>query len=117
MLHGAKSYVLQDSDGQIRETHSISAGLDYPGVGPEHSYLKDSGRASYVAVDDKEALDGFQLLCQTEGIIPALESAHAVFYAARLAGSLDGEQIIVVNLSGRGDKDMDIVAEALGVKP
>ncbi len=117
VLHGAKSYVLQDSDGQIRETHSISAGLDYPGVGPEHSYLKDSGRASYVAVDDKEALDGFQLLCQTEGIIPALESAHAVFYAARLAGSLDGEQIIVVNLSGRGDKDMGIVAEALGVKP
>ena len=117
VLHGAKSYVLQDSEGQIRETHSISAGLDYPGVGPEHSYLKDTGRATYVAVDDKEALDGFQLLCQTEGIIPALESAHAIFYAAELAGSLDGEQIIVVNLSGRGDKDMGIVAEALGVKP
>jgi len=117
VLHGAKSYILQDSEGQIRETHSISAGLDYPGVGPEHSYLKDTGRATYVAVSDDEALDGFQLLCQTEGIIPALEPAHAIFYAARIAGSLDKEQIIVVNLSGRGDKDMDIVVEALGVKP
>ncbi len=117
VLHGTKSYVLQDSEGQIRETHSISAGLDYPGVGPEHSYLKDTGRATYVAVNDKEALDGFQLLCQTEGIIPALEPAHAIFYAARIADSLDKEQIIVVNLSGRGDKDMDIVVEALGVKP
>ncbi len=117
VLHGAKSYVLQDSEGQIRETHSISAGLDYPGVGPEHSYLKDTGRATYVAVDDKEALEGFQLLCQTEGIIPALEPAHAIFYAAKIAGSLSKEQIIVVNLSGRGDKDMGIVAEALGVKP
>jgi len=117
VLHGAKSYILQDSEGQIRETHSISAGLDYPGVGPEHSYLKDTGRATYVAVSDDEALDGFRLLCQTEGIIPALEPAHAIFYAARIAGSLDKEQIIVVNLSGRGDKDMDIVVEALGVKP
>jgi len=117
VLHGTKSYVLQDKDGQIRETHSISAGLDYPGVGPEHSYLKDSGRATYVAVTDEEALDGFQLLCNTEGITPALEPAHAIFYAAKMAGSLDGEQIIVVNLSGRGDKDMDIVAQALGVKP
>lgn len=116
ILHGAKSYVLQDSSGQIRETHSISAGLDYPGVGPEHSYLKDIGRATYVAVDDKKALDGFQLLCKTEGITPALEPAHAIFYAAKMAGSLNREQIIVVNLSGRGDKDMDIVAEALGVK-
>jgi tryptophan synthase beta chain len=116
VLHGTKSYVLQDKDGQIRETHSISAGLDYPGVGPEHSYLKDSGRASYVAVTDDEALEGFQLLCKTEGIIPALESAHALFYAARTAASLDREQIIVVNLSGRGDKDMDIVAGALGVE-
>ena len=104
------------ADGQIQETHSISAGLDYPGVGPEHSYLKDTGRATYVAVTDDEALEGFQLLCRTEGITPALESAHAIAYAARLAGSLDKEQIIVVNLSGRGDKDMDIVAEALGVK-
>jgi tryptophan synthase beta chain len=117
VLHGAKSYVLQDSEGQIRETHSISAGLDYPGVGPEHSYLKDTGRATYVAVDDKEALEGFQLLCRAEGIIPALEPAHAIFYAAKIAGSLSKEQIIVVNLSGRGDKDMDIVVEALGVKP
>ena len=116
VLHGTKSYVLQTKDGQIRETHSISAGLDYPGVGPEHSYLKDSGRASYVAVTDEEALEGFQLLCKTEGIVPALEPAHAIFYAAKIAGSLDREQIIVVNLSGRGDKDMDIVAQALGVK-
>jgi tryptophan synthase beta chain len=117
VLHGAKSYVLQDSSGQIRETHSISAGLDYPGVGPEHSYLKDTGRATYVAVSDEEALNGFQLLCSTEGIAPALEPAHAIFYAAEIAGSLDKEQIIVVNLSGRGDKDMDIVVEALRVKP
>ena len=117
VLHGAKSYVLQNGKGQIKETHSISAGLDYPGVGPEHSYPQDTGRASYVAVSDKEALEGFQLLCRTEGIIPALEPAHAIFYAAKMAASLDKEQIIVVNLSGRGDKDMDIVAEALGVKP
>ncbi len=117
VLHGAKSYVLQDNNGQIRETHSISAGLDYPGVGPEHSYLKDTRRATYAAVDDKEALEGFQLLCKTEGIIPALEPAHAIFYAARMAGSLNKEQIIIINLSGRGDKDMGIVAEALGVKP
>ncbi len=116
VLHGAKSYVLQDNVGQIRETHSISAGLDYPGVGPEHSYLKDTGRVTYVAVSDEEALEGFQLLCKTEGITPALEPAHAIFHAARMAGSLNKEQIIVVNLSGRGDKDMDIVAEALGVK-
>ncbi|MCJ7654287.1 MAG: tryptophan synthase subunit beta [Dehalococcoidia bacterium] len=116
VLHGAKSYVLQDSNGQIKETHSISAGLDYPGVGPEHSYLKDTGRANYVAIDDKEALEGFQLLCSTEGIVPALEPAHAIFYAAKMASSLEKEQIIVVNLSGRGDKDMDIVIEALGLK-
>ncbi|MBN2463732.1 MAG: tryptophan synthase subunit beta [Dehalococcoidia bacterium] len=116
VLHGAKSYVLQDRDGQIRETHSISAGLDYPGVGPEHSYLKDSGRVSYVAIDDKEALNAFQFLCSTEGILPALEPAHAISYAAKLASSLSKEQIIVVNLSGRGDKDMDIVVEALGMK-
>src|SRR4030042_5770505 len=99
------------------ETHSISAGLDYPGVGPEHSYLKDSGRVTYVAVSDKEALDAFQLLCRTEGILPALEPAHAISHAAKMAASLVGkEQIIVVNLSGRGDKDMDIVVEALGMK-
>jgi len=116
VLHGTKSYLLQDAAGQIMETHSISAGLDYPGVGPEHSYLKDSGRASYVAVNDKEALEGFQLLCRSEGITPALESSHAVFYAAKLAGSLPKEQIIIINISGRGDKDMNIVADALGVK-
>lgn len=117
VLHGTKSYILQNKDGQIKETHSISAGLDYPGVGPEHSYLKDTGRATYVAVTDEEALEGFQLLCNTEGIAPALEPAHAIFYAAKMASSLEEEQIIVVNLSGRGDKDMDIVAQALGVKP
>ena len=116
VLHGAKSYILQDSHGQISETHSISAGLDYPGVGPEHSYLKNTGRAAYVGVSDQEALEGFQLLCRTEGIVPALEPAHAIFYAAKMASSLDKEQIIVVNLSGRGDKDMGIVAEELGVK-
>jgi tryptophan synthase beta chain len=117
VLHGAKSYLLQDKDGQIRETHSVSAGLDYPGVGPEHSFLKDSGRVEYVAIDDKEALDGFQLLCRTEGITPALEPAHAIAYAAKIASSLDKSKTIVVNLSGRGDKDMDIVIGELGVKP
>jgi len=115
VLHGARSYVLQDDAGQILGTHSIAAGLDYPGVGPEHSYYKSIGRATYVAVNDKEALKAFQLLCQTEGIIPALEPAHAISYAAKMAGSLDKEQIIVVNLSGHGDKDMDIVVKALGV--
>jgi tryptophan synthase beta chain len=115
VLHGSKSYVLQDDAGQILGTHSISAGLDYPGVGPEHSYYKSTGRATYVAVDDKEALKAFQLLCHTEGIIPALEPAHAISYAARMAGSLAKEQIIVVNLSGHGDKDMDIIQDALGV--
>ena len=117
VLHGAKSYVLQNNTGQILETHSISAGLDYPGVGPEHSYYKSTGRATYIAVEDKDVLEAFQLLCQTEGIIPALEPAHAIFYAAKMASSLDKEQIIIVNLSGRGDKDMDIVARALGVEP
>jgi len=115
VLHGTKSHILQDVAGQIRETHSISAGLDYPGVGPEHSYYKESGRASYVAVTDEEALEGFNLLSRKEGIIPALESAHAIYYATRLASELAKEQIIVVNLSGRGDKEMDIVAKALGV--
>jgi tryptophan synthase beta chain len=113
VLHGAKSYVLQDGSGQISETHSISAGLDYPGVGPEHAYLKDSGRASYVGASDDEALEAFQLLCRSEGIIPALESSHAVAHAVRLAGSLGKQQIVLVNLSGRGDKDLDIVTKAL----
>ena len=116
VLHGTKSYILQDDAGQILGTQSISAGLDYPGVGPEHSYYKSIGRATYVAVDDKEALEAFQLLCRTEGIIPALEPAHAISYAAKMAGSLDKEQIIVVNLSGHGDKDMDIVVKALELK-
>ena len=114
ILHGTKSYLLQDEHGQVSMTESISAGLDYPGVGPEHSYLKETGRAEYVTVDDAEALEGFQLLCQTEGIMPALEPAHALAYAARVAKGMSGEQTIVVNLSGRGDKDMDIVVEALG---
>ncbi len=115
VLHGTKSYVLQDEAGQIRETHSISAGLDYPGVGPEHSYYKESGRASYVAVTDDEALEGFKLLSEKEGIIPALEPAHAIYYAARIAFQLSQGQTILVNLSGRGDKDLNIVAQALGV--
>jgi len=117
VLHGAKSYVLQDESGQIQETESISAGLDYPGVGPEHSYLKDTGRATYVAIDDKQALEGFELLSRIEGIVPALEPAHAIAYAASLAGTLDKDQVILINLSGRGDKDMDIVAGAREVKP
>jgi tryptophan synthase beta chain len=116
VLHGTKSYLLQDNAGQIRETHSISAGLDYPGVGPEHGHLKDSGRASYVAVTDEEALQGFELLSRTEGIIPALESAHAIFHAAKLAESVERNQMIAVCLSGRGDKDIGVVAAAKGVK-
>jgi len=114
VLHGAMSYLLQDDDGQVMEAHSISAGLDYPGVGPEHSFYKDTGRAEYVSVTDREALKGFTLLCETEGIISALESAHAVFHAANLAKTLTADKIVLVNLSGRGDKDMDVVREALG---
>jgi len=116
VLHGTKSYVLQDEAGQIRETHSISAGLDYPGVGPEHSYYKDSGRATYVAVADDQALEGFQLLSRLEGIIPALEPAHAVYHAVKMAAQLSKDQTIVLNLSGRGDKDINIVAEAMRVQ-
>jgi tryptophan synthase beta chain len=97
------------------ETHSISAGLDYPGVGPEHSHLKETGRAQYVGVTDSEALEGFKLLCRTEGIIPALESSHAVYYACRLAADLSPDKMVVINLSGRGDKDMNTIAQALGV--
>ena len=115
VLHGSKSLLLQDDHGQITEAHSISAGLDYPGVGPEHSYLKSIERATYVSATDSQALEAFQLLCEVEGIIPALESAHAVYYAVELAKSLPKQQIILVNLSGRGDKDIDIVAGALGV--
>ena len=113
VLHGAKSYLLQDADGQITGTHSISAGLDYPGVGPEHAFFKDSGRASYVGVTDAQALNGFQMLCHTEGIIPALEPSHAIAYLKTLARSLKSKDIVVVCLSGRGDKDMPILEEAL----
>lgn len=116
VLHGSKSYLLQDDQGQVVETHSISAGLDYPGVGPEHSYLKSIGRADYQAIDDREALDGFKLLCRFEGIIPALESSHALAQAAKLAPTLPKDSIILVNLSGRGDKDIFTVADEFGVR-
>lgn len=115
VLHGFRSYLMQDENGQIIETHSISAGLDYPGVGPEHSYLKDTGRAEYVTIDDDEALAAFHDLCRFEGIIPALESSHAVAYARKLAPTLDKDKIILVNLSGRGDKDIDTVARKSGI--
>ncbi len=115
VLHGNRTYLLQDEMGQIRETHSIAAGLDYPGVGPEHAWLKDTGRAEYAAVTDAEALDALKALCETEGIIPALESSHAVAHAIKLAPTLPRERIMVVNLSGRGDKDMQTVATAFGV--
>lgn len=116
VLHGAVSYLLQDKCGQVLTAHSIAAGLDYPGVGPEHSYLKDTGRVIYTAVTDEEALGAFRLLAMTEGIIPALESAHALAYAAKLAPELSPNQIIVVNLSGRGDKDVPQVSELLEVE-
>lgn len=113
VLHGAKSYLLHDGDGQILPAHSVSAGLDYPGVGPEHSYLKDTGRAEYVAVTDEQALDAFKLLTQTEGIMPALESAHAVAHGVRVARELSKDDIVLINLSGRGDKDVQHVATLL----
>jgi len=116
VLHGNRTYLMQDADGQIQETHSISAGLDYPGVGPEHAWLKDSKRAEYVAVNDDEALAAFHKLCRLEGIIPALESSHAVAYAMRIAPKMRKDQILLVNLSGRGDKDMHTVAKASGLK-
>jgi tryptophan synthase beta chain len=115
VLHGSRSYLLQDENGQVMEAHSISAGLDYPGVGPEHSYLKDTGRARYVAITDDEAVEAFQLLCRTEGIIPALESSHAVAYAVRYAATLPADHAILVNLSGRGDKDLQTAATAIGM--
>jgi len=115
VLHGNRTYLMEDDDGQIIETHSISAGLDYPGVGPEHAWLKDSGRAKYVAVTDDEALAGFHALTRIEGIIPALESSHALAYAAQVAPTMDKEQIIVINLSGRGDKDIHTVAAREGI--
>ena len=116
VLHGNRTYLLQNADGQITETHSISAGLDYPGVGPEHAWLKDSGRAEYVAVDDKDALAAFHELCRTEGIIPALESSHAVAHAMKIAPSMPKDALLLVNLSGRGDKDMHTVAEKSGLE-
>jgi tryptophan synthase beta chain len=116
VLHGNRTYLLQDEHGQIVETHSISAGLDYPGVGPEHAWLKDSGRAQYVTIDDGEAVAAFHDLCRSEGIIPALESAHALAYAAKLAPTLPSDRILLVNLSGRGDKDMHTVAEKSGIQ-
>jgi tryptophan synthase beta chain len=116
VLHGNRTYLLQDEDGQILETHSISAGLDYPGVGPEHAWLKDTGRAQYVTIDDEEAVAAFHNLCRLEGIIPALESAHALAYAAKLAPTLQKDKILLVNLSGRGDKDMHTVAEKSGIQ-
>jgi tryptophan synthase beta chain len=115
VLHGNRTYLMQDANGQIQETHSISAGLDYPGVGPEHAWLKDTGRAQYVSVTDDEALKAFHALCRTEGIIPALESSHALAYAMKLAPTLARDKLLLVNLSGRGDKDMHTVAKASGL--
>ena len=116
VLHGNRTYLMQDENGQIIETHSISAGLDYPGVGPEHAWLKESGRASYVSITDQEALDAFHQLTRSEGIIPALESSHALAYATKLAAGMSTDQIVLVNLSGRGDKDMHTVARLDGLK-
>jgi tryptophan synthase beta chain len=115
VLHGNRTYLLQDANGQIIETHSISAGLDYPGVGPEHAWLKDSGRAEYVAITDDEALNAFHTLCRMEGIIPALESSHALAQAMKIAPAMDKDKILLVNLSGRGDKDMATVAQRSGI--
>jgi tryptophan synthase beta chain len=115
VLHGNRTYLLQDTNGQIIETHSVSAGLDYPGVGPEHAWLKDSGRASYVPVNDQEALEAFHDCCRIEGIIPALETSHAIAYAAKIAPSMAKDKVILVNMSGRGDKDMHTVAQASGM--
>jgi len=115
VLHGSLSYLLQDDNGQIQEAHSISAGLDYPGVGPEHSWLKATGRAEYLSVTDDEALEGFRLLCRTEGIIPALESAHAIYHVSRMAADMPSDGVIVVCLSGRGDKDVPSIAEREGI--
>jgi tryptophan synthase beta chain len=116
VLHGSKSYVLQDADGQVHPTHSVSAGLDYPGVGPEHAHLKETGRATYLAVTDSEALEGFRLLARTEGILCALETAHAIAALGRIVPTLPPDAVVVVCLSGRGDKDMHTVARAMGVE-
>jgi tryptophan synthase beta chain len=116
VLHGCLSYVLQDEDGQTADVHSVSAGLDYPGVGPEHAFWKDSGRVEYVSATDTEAIDAFQVLSQCEGIIPALESSHAVAHALKLAPKLGKDKVLVINLSGRGDKDCQEVARLIGTK-
>ena len=116
VLHGSRSYLLQNKDGQIKVAHSISAGLDYPGVGPEHSYYKATKRAKYVAVTDKDALSGFRLLSESEGIVPALETSHAIYYVSKLAPKLKKNDIIIVCLSGRGDKDIDIVKKHIRFK-
>jgi tryptophan synthase beta chain len=115
VLHGNRTYLMQDANGQIMETHSISAGLDYPGVGPEHAWLKDTGRAEYVAVTDDEALDAFHQTCRLEGIIPALESSHAVAHAMKMARDMPRDKVLLVNMSGRGDKDMNTVAKHSGI--
>ena len=115
MLHGTRTYLLQDEDGQIRDAHSISAGLDYPGIGPEHAWLHDLGRVQYVSITDREALEAFQLSSRLEGIIPALEPAHALAYVAKIAPDLPPDHLIVMNMCGRGDKDIFAVAEHLGV--
>ncbi len=115
VLHGNRTYLLQNEDGQILEGHSVSAGLDYPGVGPEHSWLKDSGRVEYVPILDDEALEAFQLCTRVEGIIPALESAHAIAQAVKMAPSMGKDQVMIVNLSGRGDKDVHTVGQLLGM--
>ena len=116
MLHGNRTYLLQTEDGQIIDAHSISAGLDYPGIGPEHAWLHDTGRVNYVSATDREALDAFQLCSRMEGIIPALEPSHALAHVARIAPTLPKDHLIVMNLCGRGDKDIFAVADALGVK-
>jgi len=116
VLHGNRTYLMEDKDGQIIETHCISAGLDYPGVGPEHAWLKDCGRANYVSINDKEALEAFHTVTRTEGIIPALESSHALAYGAKLAQTMDKDQIIIINLSGRGDKDINTIADIEGIQ-
>ena len=116
VLHGNRTYLMEDRDGQITETHSVSAGLDYPGVGPEHAWLKDTGRARYVAVTDQQALDAFHELTRVEGIIPALESSHALAYVKQLAPAMDKDKILIVNLSGRGDKDIHTVAAIEGIE-
>ena len=116
VLHGTRTYLLQDADGQIGKTKSISAGLDYPGVGPEHAFLKDSGRATYVPVTDAQAMEAFFEVCKSEGIIPALETSHALYHALQMAKKMRKDQDIVINISGRGDKDMMQVAKIMGVK-